>query len=140
MKEQGLKPQSYCQGELDKAIKQKPEYDKLKSELDVLNNKKDYKGILEKMGITVTILPDGTFELSHYTSYIDRIALNDFGINENELLANVSRIKGNANFKDSNATTLPNLSEVGGILDFGYANISNIKNLKSINGQEIKWQ
>ena len=139
MKEQELKPQSYCQGELDKAIKQKPEYDKLKSELDVLNNKKDYKGILEKMGITVTILPDGTFELSHYTSYIDKIALNDFGINENELLANVSRIKGNANFKDSNATTLPNLSEVGGILDFGYANISNIKNLKSINGQEIKW-
>ena len=140
MKEHELKPQSYCQGELDKAIKQKPEYDKLKSELDVLNNKKDYKGILEKMGITVTILPDGTFELSHYTSYIDEIALNDFGINENELLANVSRIKGNANFKDSNATTLPNLSEVGGILDFGYANISNIKNLKSINGQEIKWQ
>ena len=139
MKEHELKPQSYCQDELDKAIKQKPEYDKLKSELDVLNNKKDYKGILEKMGITVTILPDGTFELSHYTSYIDRIALNDFGINENELLANVSRIKGNANFKDSNATTLPNLSEVGGILDFGYANISNIKNLKSINGQEIKW-
>ena len=140
MKEHELKPQSYCQGELDKAIKQKPEYDKLKSELDVLNNKKDYKGILEKMGITVTILPDGTFELSHYTSYIDKIALNDFGINENELLANVSRIKGNANFKDSNATTLPNLSEVGGKLDFGYANISNIKNLKSINGQEIKWQ
>ena len=57
MKEHELKPQSYCQGELDKAIKQKPEYDKLKSELDVLNNKKDYKGILEKMGITVTILP-----------------------------------------------------------------------------------
>ena len=139
MKEHELKPQSYCQGELDKAIAQKPEYDKLKSELDVLNNKKDYKGILEKMGITVTILPDGTFELSHYTSYIDKIALNDFGINENELLANVSRIKGNANFKDSNATTLPNLSEVGGKLDFGYANISNIKNLKSINGQEIKW-
>lgn len=139
MKEHELKPQSYCQGELDSATKQKPEYDKLKSELDVLNNKKDYKAILEKMGITVTILPDGTFELSHYTSYIDRIALNDFGINENELLANVSRIKGNANFKDSNATTLPNLSEVGGILDFGYANISNIKNLKSINGQEIKW-
>ena len=57
MKEHELKPQSYCQGELDKAIAQKPEYDKLKSELDVLNNKKDYKGILEKMGITVTILP-----------------------------------------------------------------------------------
>ena len=85
-------------------------------------------------------MPFLTFELSHYTSYIDRIALNDFGINENELLANVSRIKGNANFKDSNATTLPNLSEVGGKLDFGYANISNIKNLKSINGQGIKWQ
>ena len=96
-----------------------------------MNNKKDYKGILEKMGITVTILPDGTVELSHYTSDIDRIALNDFGINENELLANVSRIKVNTNFKDSNATTLPNLSEVGGILDFDYANISNIKNLKS---------
>ena len=139
MTEHELKPQKYCQGELDKAIAQKPEYDKLKSELDVLNNQKDYKGILEKMGITVTVLPDGTFELSHYTSYINEIALNDFGIKENELLANVSKIKGNANFKDSNATTLPNLNEVGGKLDFGYANISNIKNLKSINGQEIKW-
>ena len=140
MKEHGLKPQNYCQNELDKAIAQKPEYDKLKSELDPLNNKKDYKGIFEKMGISVTVLPDGTFELSHYTSYINKIALNDFGINENELLANVSKIKGDANFRDSNATTLPNLSEVGGKLDFGYANISNIKNLKSINGLEIKWK
>lgn len=139
MQEHELKPQDYCKGELDKAITQKPEYDKLKSELDILNNKHDYKGILEKMGITVTVLPDGTFELSHYTSYINKIALNDFGINENELLANVSRIKGNANFKDSNATTLPLLQEVGGVLDFGYSDISNLKNLKTIHNKPIKW-
>ena len=139
MKKHELKPQNYCKSELDKAIAQKPEYDKLKSELDILNNKKDYKGILEKMGISVTVLPDGTFELSHYTSYINKIALNDFGINENELLANVSRIKGNANFKDSNITGLPMLREVDGKLDFGYSNISNLKNLKRINGKDIQW-
>ena len=88
----------------------------------------------------VTTLPDNTFELSHYSSYINKIALNDLGINENKLLANVSKIKGDADFSDSNATTLPMLKEVGGELNFGYANISNVKNLKSIGGKEIEWK
>ena len=139
IKEHDLKPQATCADRIAKAQEQKPKFDKLKAELTDMNNKKDYKGILKKMGIDVKTLPDGTFEISHYSSYIKEIALSDFGINENEVLANVSVIKGNADFKDSNVTTLPNLKEVGGVLDFKYANISNIKNLKSINGKEINW-
>ena len=139
IKEHDLKPQTTCADRIAKAQEQKPEFDKLKAELTDMNNKKDYKGILKKMGIDVKTLPDGTFQISHYSSYIKEIALADFGINENELLANVSIIKGNADFKDSNVTSLPNLRKVGGLLDFKYANISNIKNLKSINGKEINW-
>lgn len=139
IKEHDLKPQATCADRIAKAQEQKPKFDKLKAELTDMNNKKDYKGILKKMGIDVKTLPDGTFEISHYSSYIKEIALSDFGINENELLANVSIIKGNADFKDSNVTSLPNLRKVGGLLDFKYANISNIKNLKSITGREIKW-
>lgn len=140
MQEHNLTPQEHCKKEFEKTLEQKPEYDKLKSELDALKEKRDYKSILEKMGITVITLPDNTFELSHYSSYINKIALNDLGINENKLLANVSKIKGDADFSDSNATTLPMLKEVGGELNFGYANISNVKNLKSIGGKEIEWK
>ena len=91
------------------------------------------------MGIDVKVLPDGSWEISHYTSYMNEIALNDYGIKENDLLANVSKIKDNADFHDSNATSLPNLEEVGGEVNFGYADIFNLQKLRKINGKKINW-
>ena len=128
-----------CEDKISEAAKQKPQFDKTRGKLKEFADKKDYKSILEMMGIKVKVLPDGTWEISHYTSYLNEIALNDYGISENELLANVSKIKGDANFKDSNATSLPNLTEVEGEIDFGYADISNLKKLKKINGKNISW-
>lgn len=138
--EHGLNPQKHCREQIEEANAKKFEYNKLRSELEELFYKNDYKKIFEKMGISVETLRDGSFELSRYSSYIGAISLNEFGINENELLANVSRIVGRADFTDSNASKLPLLEYVGGKLNFGYANISNLKNLKSINGKQICWE
>ena len=131
---------SGCETKIENTAKQKPSFDAQKEKLQQLAQNKNYKEILEEMGITVTVLPNGTWEISHYSPLFHDIVLNDYGINENELLANVSIIKGDATFKDSNATTLPMLEEVGCKCDFGYANISNLKNLKMIEGKNINWQ
>ncbi|MBR6126687.1 hypothetical protein IKQ21_03290, partial [bacterium] len=102
--------------------------------------KQVYRQILEAMGIEVKELNDGTWEISHYSPQFGGNVLNDYGlINENKLLSNVSVIRGNADFKDSNVTSLPNLKVVYGTLDFGYAEISNLKNLEIINGKSINW-
>jgi len=95
---------------------------------------------MEKMGITVIVRPDNTYEISHYTPMIDQFTLSDLGIKENDLLQNVSVIVGDANFKDSNVTALPNLEEVGGHFNFQDSNISDIRKLKTINGYQIVWE
>ena len=92
------------------------------------------------MGIKVEILPDGTWELSHYTPEIDQFKLAEFNIREDLLLQNVSRINGNANFNNSNATTLPKLEEVTGTFTFDESQISDVRNLKYINGKKIIWE
>ena len=129
-----------CEYEIEAVFTQKPQFDLTKAKLQKLAEEKNYKAILEEMGISVKTLEDGSWEISHYTSYIKDICLNDYGIKENDLLSNVSIIRGNANFKDSNLTALPNLKEVGGELDFGYAEISNLKSLEKINGRKIEWE
>ncbi len=123
---------------INDALGKKAQFDTLKSEIESLVAKKDYKSILERMGITIETLEDGTWAISEYKAYIDEFALTDLGIKENDLLANVSIIRGKADFKDSNVTTLPLLKEIGEV-DFAYADISNLKSLTKINGQPIKW-
>ncbi len=128
-----------CEDKIKEAQNKKPEFDTTKTKLQKLAEKKDYKAILEYMGINVKVLPDGSWEISHYISYMNEIALNDYGIKENDLLANVSKISGDADFRDSNVTALPNLKEVGGELNFGYSDISNLKQLQKIKGKKINW-
>ena len=84
-------------------------------------------------------MPDGTYAISHYSPTLGEYTINDLGIKENELLANVSVIRGDATFENSNATTLPNLREVGGQFTFDGSNISDIRNLREINGYKIEW-
>ena len=108
-----------CESGISSAVSQLPEFNATKERLQEFVKAGNYKAILEEMGIDVKVLEDGSWEISHYSSYLGSICLNDYGIKENDLLANVSVIRGKANFKDSNITTLPNLREVGGELDFG---------------------
>ena len=123
----------------ERALAKQPVYERTRGELQALMKEKKYTEIFDKMGIEWKLLPDGTYEISNYNSYFNDIALNDYGISENELLSCVSVIRGDASFKDSNATSLPNLVEVEGKLDFGYANISNLRSLKRVNGEDIPW-
>ena len=127
-------------GYLDDALRAKPKFDAQKKSFNEAAQRGDYKHILEQIGITVTTRPDGTYEISHYDPNLDQYTLNDLGINENDLLSNVSVIKGDANFQNSNATALPNLIEVGGKFTFDGSNISDIRNLKEINGYIIEWK
>ena len=92
------------------------------------------------MGITVEVLPDRTYAISHYNPTIGEYTINDLGIKENDLLSNVSIIRGDAIFENSNATALPKLTEVGGKFTFDGSNITDIRNLKEINGYKIEWE
>ena len=125
--------------ELKTANKNKPEFENNKSELQKLAENKNYKAILEKLGIEVNTLPDGTWEISHYTSFIDNVTLNEYGISENELLSNVSKIKGDADFTDSNATDLHNLKYVDGEIKFGDSQITDMSSIEEINKKKIHW-
>ena len=127
-------------GYLDNAINAKPKYDKIRAELTTLMSEHNYKAILEKMGIKVTTLPDGTWELSHYTPDIEQFKVAEFNVKEDLLLQNVSRIKGNANFSNSNATALPKLEEVTGTFQFDESQISDVRSLKTINGKKVIWE
>ena len=125
---------------IDTALSKKPSFDKLKQEIQELYTSKNYKAIFEEMGIQVTVLEDGTWKLSHYMAELEGFTLNDLGINENDLLSNVSQIAGNANFANSNATSIPRLRHVGGKFDFIGSKISDVRSLEEINGYKISWE
>ena len=127
------------ENKINKTQKNESEFESRKKELQNLAKNKNYKAILELMGIDVNTLPDGTLEISRYTSYIDKLTLSEYGINENDLLSNVSRIKGDADFKDSNVTSLPKLKNIGGELIFGDNDITDLNNLEEVNKKKIIW-
>lgn len=127
-------------GYLDDAKAAKPKYDKIRSELKILCEQNNYKAILEIMGIKVNVRADGTWELSHYSPDIDQFKIAEFNIREDLLLQNVSRIKGDANFNNSNVTALPKLEEVAGKFVFDESQISDVRSLKVINGKKVVWE
>lgn len=126
-------------GYLNDALSAKPKFDEQRKSFNEAAQRGDYKYILEQIGITVTTRPDGTYEISHYDPNLGQYTINDLGFNENDLLSNVSVIKGDATFENSNATSLPNLKEVGGRFTFDGSKISDIRNLKKINEYTIEW-
>ncbi|MCD8377934.1 MAG: hypothetical protein LUB59_04005, partial [Candidatus Gastranaerophilales bacterium] len=134
MSRNGLTAQSDCRQKINTAAQAKPQFDSMKAEFTQLAREKNYKAILEKAGITVTVKPDGTYSLSHYTPEINNFTFSDLGIKENDLLSNVSEITGDATFKNSNATALPKLQRVGGKFTFDESNIYDIRNMTEING------
>ena len=125
---------------INSANNDKPAFEDTKTELQTLAENKNYKAILEKMGIEVKTMPDGTWEISHYTSFMNNLTLNEYGINETELLSNVSRITGDADLRDSNATSLHNLKNVGGNILFGNNEFNDLNSLEEINKKKIPWE
>ena len=118
--------------ELSEAQDAKVDYDKIKTELQMMQANGDYSGILKYLNIDVKVREDGTYILSHYSGMVPRVVmdkngfvdfryddgvgpfyLNDFGIREDLLLQNVSEILHGADFKNSNATALPKLEYFG---------------------------
>lgn len=139
MSRNGLSAQPDCKQKIDKALASKPIYDDLRATFQNDAAQKNYGAIFEKMEISVTKQPDGTFSLSHYNPNVGGFTLSELGVKENDLLANVSNITGDADFKNSNATSLPNLKEVGGKFIFDESNLSDVRSLKEINGYKIDW-
>lgn len=56
-----------------------------------------------------------------------------------DLLQNVSIIRGNANFKDSNAGTLTNLRKIGDDLAYDESHFFAMPKIETINGFKIEW-
>lgn len=140
MKRNGLTAQYDCKSKIETAKQAKPQFDKLKAEFSELVKNEDYKAILEKIGIKVKVNYAGTLTLSHYNPEIKDFTLSDLGIKENDPLANVVKIEGDAKFKNSNATAAPRLREVDGKLDFEDSSLSDGRALETVNGRQINWK
>ncbi len=60
---------------------------------------------------------------------------SDLGLNENKIFKSIKKISKNANFEDSQITSLGNLESVGGNLILRKSNIINLGELKYIGGK-----
>ena len=143
LSKRNLTPGTDCKSGIDNAVKAKPLFDNLRTDFREKLANGDTKAILEKMGITVNVAHDGTYEISNYSPEIKgegaTFTLSDLGISEDVLLENVSKIEGTGNFKNSNATKLPKMQHIGQFI-FDESNISDIRKMKEINGYKINWE
>lgn len=128
---------------IQQALKQKPEFDSLRNKVQKLMIEKNYEAVFELLDISYEKLPDGTYEVKNYKAkYNKYYTLNDLGINENELLANVSVLSSNtwdSSFEGSNVTSLPKLKKIVGYYDWGDCNIKDFSSLEKIGGKDIYW-
>jgi len=107
-------------------------FDKLKKEIaEIPKDKNRADKILEKCGIEVTY-EDGKRILSEYKQPHNGFTYSDLGINENELVKDVYKIKGTANFQNSKATDLSRLKTIGEDADFRKSQVTNLSSLESI--------
>jgi len=86
----------------------------------------EVKIIFDYFGIDCKKNDDGTYIISEYRQPDRNFTFSDFGIDEDKLLENVKEIKGNADFRNSNATAVPNLCSVGGDVIISDAQIKNL--------------
>ena len=88
--------------------------------------------ILQALDFEPELLNDGTFSISHYKQF--EINLKEIGINEETLLDNVSEIRGNADFCDSEIKSLKNIKQILGDADFCNSIVTDLGNLETIKG------
>lgn len=128
-----------CEDKIKTAIDAKPKFDELRTDLAKLQAEKRYDEIFQKIGVKVEKAQDGSLILPSYSAKIGDFTLTELGVDENALFANVSEIKGDADFSSSSLTNLGHLKKVGGKFIFEGSNINDIRNLAEINGIKILW-
>ncbi len=94
------------------------------------------KDVYEFFGMECTENDDGTMTLSEYKPPENGILYSDIGINEEVLFkkANIKYIEEDADFYDSQITSLANLKLIGGDANFRFSQITSLANLKLIGG------
>ena len=99
---------------------------------------KDAKQILEHFGIKVEESENcnGNLTISHYQQP-EGFTFEELGVDENELVEDVEKIEGKADFRNSKATNLDKLQIIGGDAIFYESLVENLGNLEVIGGNAI---
>jgi len=108
--------------------------DKLAIELGL---KKDYTNpevLLNELNFVPKKQKDGTYSILYYKQP-DDYTFEDIGINEQNLIDNVSEIRNNANFNSSNIKTFNTLKKVGKHLDVTNSKITSLGTIESVRGE-----
>ena len=112
------------------------DFEKTKTDLKEAIETNDVKSILEHLGTDCEELPDGMLRITGYSQPYG-YTYSDIGINENRLFEKIKEITGNADFKNSQVTSLGKLESIGGDADFYYSPITNLGTLQSIGGHVL---
>ena len=93
----------------------------------------DAEKIFNYTGIKTKRNKKGELIISHYAQP-KKCSFEDYGIDEDKLLQQVSEIEGDADFKSSKATSLWNVKKIGGNAEFTKSEIQDLGELKIIGG------
>ncbi len=129
--ENSLKLSEQMDLDVKAAKKIKNGIDKAKLELKDAIKNNDVKKILEYFGIGCEKLSNGMLKIDKYVQP-ELFKYKDVGISENKLLEHIEVISGNANLRDSDATTLGNLLEIMGNADLNFNQIEDLGKLRRV--------
>ena len=131
---------SGLESKISDALNAKPKFDKLKEDVTQYMKEKNYAKVFDAIGIKYTIANDGTFIIKDYCAKLDgcRYTIHELGINENELMKNVSIID-NISLDGSNLTELTNVKEINNVT-LGDAPPPICPELVKLNGKTIHWE
>jgi len=114
-------------------------FEKLKKEIaEIPKDDKMADKILGKFGINVTY-EDGKRILSEYKQPHEGFTYSDLGVDENELVKDVYKIKGTADFQNSQVTDLSRLETIGRTAYFENSKITDLSSLETI-GREAHFE
>ncbi len=129
------------ENQIQTALNAKPEFDNLKKQIAELQKNKDSLGIFKLMNIKVKNAEDGTYIISYYKAkYNNQYTLFDLGVDENELMKNVSEISSSLDLEGSSLTSLPKLRKIKGKINLGDNKLNDFRSLESINGKKVYWE
>lgn len=123
---------------IERTEKIKEETNKIREKLGVsieLRTIEDAIKVLNILGKKVEKGSSNKLVIEDYNGHTDDwYSYYDIGINENTLFKYIEKIKGNADFTDSNISSLGSLKQIGGNGDFRYSAIKTLGNLEHVGG------
>lgn len=132
--DEGLQLTPEAKGEINNAKILEEKAIKIRANFKEAIEQNDAEKIFNYFGIIVSVEDDGLFTISEYRQPSCDFTYSDIGIDENKLFEKVKRIKGYADFSNSQITDLRNLQSIGTNAFFEYSQIKSLGNLKSIGG------